>query len=529
MKNRLKLFFILINLNIFAKNPLEPLTLTKFIDPLPIIPISQPKCFIKGIPVYELEMTQFKQKLHSELPSTTVWGFNGITPGPMILTFQTKPVFVKWINHLPTKHIFSPVTDFTPSDYVKGIPEVRTVTHLHGGLTPATFDGYPEDWITQGNSVLFFYPNSYRPFFTFYHDQAIGITALNVYAGLSGLYLIKSLCNKYFNLPSSKYDIALSIQDRSFFDDGSLDLTFCGNTAMVNGKIWPFLEVEPRKYLFRIVNSSNNRIYRFSLSNNQSFFQVGTDGGFLDKPVEINEFILAPAERIEVILDFSNHKDEIITLINDFPCDAVELTEIMQFRVKLPLSSPDSSIIPNNLVNIDPTAQKLEKQATRTRNLTLDGPLNAKSLFLLTLKPFDAPFTENPELQTVEIWNLINLTMNIHSIHLDLVDFKIINRIPFDVNKYKSDRDNGILGPIETYFTGPPIPPDDYEIGWKDTVRANPGVITRITMKWETFAGRYVWHCHILAHEDYDMIRPLEVVKSFQARLMNKYCPNFFT
>lgn len=322
-------------------------------------------------------------------------------------------------------------------------------------------------------------------------------------------------------MPSGEYEIPLLIQDRSFNKNGSLFYPaeppqpvpgvfpsvvpiFLGNTILVNGKVWPYLNVEPRKYRFRILNGSNSRTYTLRLSNGQKFYQIGTDGGLLESPVELDALTLMPAERADVIIDFSGSKGKYIILTND---DTDENTSnVMQFRVVLPLKGKDTSTIPEILY---PFERLNENMASKVRNLTLDAVPDryGRPSFQLDGKMWHDPVTEMPELGSIEIWNLLNLTAFPHPIHVHLVQFQILDRRPFDVARYRNAG--------EIIFTGDPIPPDPNEMGWKDTVRATPGQITRIIAKFDGYTGDYVWHCHILEHEDHDMMRPFRVIKSY--------------
>lgn len=249
------------------------------------------------------------------------------------------------------------------------------------------------------------------------------------------------------------------------------------------------------------------------------FHVIGVDGGLLERPVTVNEIILAPAERVDVILDFTAFQNETFTLTNSAPTpfpggdppDA-NTSVIMQFRVVLPLSSPDRSRIPPRLVNVK---NLKPAKAVRTRDLTLNERMDHGRLIALlgtrNLTGRPQPYTwgdsttEIPILNTREIWRLINTTEDTHPIHLHLVRFQILDRQPYDVARFEATG--------ELVFTGPPEPPADYERGFKDTVRANPGQVTRIIARFGDFAGSYVWHCHILEHEDNEMMRRMEVVR----------------
>jgi spore coat protein A len=510
--------------------------LSKFVDELPIPPILKPRWKDQFYTYYEVNMTEFKQSLHRELNDTTVWGYEGSYPGPTIEVERGEIVFIKWINNLPDKHLF-PV-DYTVHGAHKDVPEVRTVVHVHGACVESESDGYPEAWFTKGfkqvgryfRKQVYRYDNCGHDSTLWYHDHALGITRLNVYAGLAGFYLIRDQHDRLLNLPSGQYEIPLMIQDKTFNKDGSLYYPkqpdkpipeletsiipeFVGDTIIVNGKVHPYLKVEPRKYRFRLLNASNTRFFRMKLDSEQLMYQIATDGGFIQHPIGVKEIMLAPAERIEVIIDFTNFEGKYIIMTNDapapFPTGNGNLINentgtVMQFRVILPLSSVDTSVIPAYMMPVPKISEQL---ASKVRYLTLNDNMDkyGREFMLLDNKQWDATITENPKLGSTEIWCLINLTTDTHPIHLHLIDFQILDRRDFDVERYKKEK---II-----HYTGPTLPPEPQERGWKDTVRANPNQVTRIIMKFGPYTGLYVWHCHILEHEDYEMMRPYIVIR----------------
>ena len=509
-----------------SPQPLDPARLKKFVDSLPIPRVLRPKRIAKGIPQYEVTMTAFRQKLHRGLPPTYLWGYNHTYPGPTFEAGTGQPISVKWINHLPTRHFLPVDTNIHGADM--GAPAVRAVVHLHGGHVPPESDGYPESWFTPGNSATYLYPNNQPAMPLWYHDHALGITRLNVYAGLAGLYLIRDSAENALNLPRGRQEIPLLIQDRAFNTDGSLfypvsDLPVSpehpgpwvpesfGNAILVNGMVWPHLAVEPRKYRFRIYNGSNARFYNLSLSSGQPFFVIGSDGGLLETPQGMTQLLVAPAERVDVVVDFTSLRGMNIQFTNDanapFPGgDPVDehTSQVMEFRVMRHTSSRDTSILPPFL---RPVPRISESSATLLRDLTLveqaDADDNPTGSFLNGMT-WDDPVTESPQLGSTEIWRLINLTDDTHPIHLHLVQFQVLDRQPFDEEAYEATS--------QIVFTGPPLPPEPNEMGWKDTVRANQGAVTRLIARFTDYAGRYVWHCHILEHEDNDMMRPYVVV-----------------
>ncbi|MGH9618373.1 MAG: multicopper oxidase domain-containing protein, partial [Bryobacteraceae bacterium] len=246
-----------------------------------------------------------------------------------------------------------------------------------------------------------------------------------------------------------------------------------------------------------VLNASNGRFYYFSLSNGQTFYQIGCDQGLLPAPVPLKGLALAPAERADLLIDFRGQGGRSIVMKSD-------AYTIMQFRVASS-GTRETSSFPATLRPVRKTA---ETEAVRTRLLRLgevDDPDMYPIRMLLNQTRWRAPVSENPVLDSVEIWSFVNVTDDAHPIHLHLVRFQILDRRPFDVFTYLNFR--------QVRYTGQPIPPSVNEAGWKDTVRADPGMVTRIIVKFEKFSGRYVWHCHILEHEDNEMMRPYNVLR----------------
>jgi spore coat protein A len=341
-----------------------------------------------------------------------------------------------------------------------------------------------------------------------YHDHAMGINRLNIYAGLAGGYIIRDGKEDALNLPKGKFEIPLVLCDRFLLRDGSLDYPVSGepespwvpevfgNVMTVNGKVTPFLDVEARKYRFRILNASNGRFYHLSLSSKQPFQQVGTDQGLLPAPLALQDFVLAPAERLDVVVDFKDHAGEQIVLNNDaFP--------MMQFRVGGAKVSDPSSLP----ASLRPVPKIPESEAVQTRAMVINEYMDRggeSMLMLLNGSHWSTPITERPKLNSTEIWSIGNPTEDSHPIHVHLVRFQILDRRPFDETTYKNTGQMRFIGPVE--------PPEPYEAGWKDTVRAHSMMLTRFIMRFEGYPGKYVYHCHVLEHEDNEMMRPYEVV-----------------
>jgi spore coat protein A len=273
---------------------------------------------------------------------------------------------------------------------------------------------------------------------------------------------------------------------------------YFGNAVLINGKLLPYLDVQPRKYRFRVLNASNGRFYFPSFENSMPFHQIGTDQGLLPAPVEVTRLSVAPGERADVVVDFTDHPGQRF-LLQDLG------HTLMQFRVS-PERVADPSVLPPTL---RPVPRMAESTAVRTRKLTLeevDNLVSEPMIHLLDGKRWHEPVSEKPILGTTEIWEFLNLTDDAHPIHLHLVRFQILDRRPIRISDYIYDN--------KLTYTADAVPPEPNEAGWKDTVRATPGASTRIIVKFEGYTGRYVWHCHILEHEDNEMMRPYEVVAS---------------
>ena len=549
--------------------------LTPFVDPLPIPDVIQPDNDPRPgqRPFYKVTMQVAKQKLHRDLPKTTVWGFNGLYPGATFETRRGQPIDVVWQNNLPKRQHMFPIDDTLHGDEPDQ-PPVRTVVHLHGARVLPTSDGYPEAWFTNGfgqtgpffQNRIYSYPNDQQAATLWYHDHALGATRLNNYAGLSGLYILRDAVEDALNLPRGDFEIPLIIQDRLFDPDGALVYPvvdtggdpdprvppiwipeFFGDTVLVNGKVWPYLEVEPRKYRFRILNASNARFYRLTLQEARAdgtptgrpgplFIQIGSDLGFLPRPFPQPQITIGNAERYDVIVDFSRQQGKNFVMTNDanapFPDgDEIVPPNVMLFKVTRSLRRRDTSVVPP-FVPHEPLLEPSD--ATRTRDLVLSeldspDPFGNPIIGLINA-PWKDPVTEDPRAGSVEIWRLINVTEDAHPIHIHLVHFRVLDRQPFDTSGIDTSVSPPVI-PMPLMFTGARVQPKDEpasrsylrndQDAFKDTVKALPGEVTRVIARFELPTGtrvrpgdrfRYVFHCHILEHEDNDMMRPYDVV-----------------
>jgi FtsP/CotA-like multicopper oxidase with cupredoxin domain len=374
---------------------------------------------------------------------------------------------------------------------------------------------------------------------------------------LAGFYIITNTSDPVEKLlPQGQYEVPLAIQDRSFYNDGSLyypteglnpsihpywQNSFLGNTIVVNGQAWPNMDVKQGLYRFRILDGSNSRFYQISLSNGMAFTQIGTDGGYLKAPAQMTSELIAPGERVDILVDFSNVPAGQKIILENFAGassteqDAQTTGHIMQFTVtgeKGAASKPLPSNLNPTLTGDYPTLP----QPSKTRILTLTdiaGP-NGSAMLLLDGQTWSATVSEKPKLGSTEDWVIVNPTMDAHPIHIHLVQFQIVKRQAFATLSYM-DKWTSLNGDpplnhttvnvpsIDPYLAGQPTGPTASEQGWKDTVVVNSGEVVIIRLRWAEQNGNpfpfdatagpgYVWHCHMLEHEDNEMMRPYVVV-----------------
>ena len=521
---------------------------------------------------------------------------------------------------------------------------IPAVAHLHGGEVPPVLDGGPDAWFTEtggytghayypgpgggGNESVYRYPNTQEAAPLWFHDHVLGGTRLNVYAGLAGAYV---LTDPDLDLPPGLHPVGLQqgidgtidylvplvIQDRSFDANGQFLIPnvglnpehpfwvpeFVGDTIVVNGKVWPFLDVEPRRYRFLVINGSNARAYELFLTNPVTkangpvIWQIGTDGGYLDAPARIDpnaakpaiaKLTILPGERADLVVDFSGFEGQTLRLRNtarhpypkgDAPQGST-VGQVMLVRVGRTSSvGSDHSYDPASGIPLrppmvrlaDPAAGALAAGVTpaKTRQLTLNEVIGAGGPLEILLnnttwdgvtphgprddfEPIgnDEYISEFPAEGTTEVWEVVNLTADAHPIHVHLTQVQLLNRQAFNVNKYTKAYEatfpTGVYTPrfgpplnydtgnaralggnpdITPYLQGPARPPDPNEAGWKDTLRMLPGEVTRFVVRYtptddpvespgpypfDPDAGEhgFVWHCHIIDHEDNEMMRP---------------------
>ena len=432
-----------------------------FAAALPIPPVLRPSGRKDGRDLYELTMrTSNAPILRGK--KTPVWGFNGRFPGPTIKVTKGEPVIVRQINRL----------------------RVNTTIHLHGGHVPANQDGHPTDVIEPGDRKDYRYPNDQDAATLWYHDHTHHATSRNVYKGLAGLYIIEDPDERELNLPRGRFDIPLIIQDRSFKKDGSFRFrdkhdNVLGDVYLVNGKPVPHLKVANRKYRFRILNASNSRIYRLKLDSGQPMTQIASDGGLLAAPVMTSTITLAPAERVEIVMDFSMLPiGSSVVLQDNVGPTPLDNRPVMRFEVDREVE--DTSSLPGTLRTIQPLGP-----SDKERLFTLRLDAN-RGRWLINGKTFSMGRVDaRPRLGTTETWAFENVSNQSHPMHIHLVMFQVL------------DRDG--------------MPAGGGEKGWKDTVRVDSGETVRVAMRFRKHTGRYVFHCHNLAHEDHGMMAQMQV------------------
>jgi len=453
--------------------PVASPSVVRFSRPLAIPPVLAPTQSTGTTDFYRIVQRPADVQILPGL-TTRIWGYNGITPGPTIVAHQGRSAVVTQVNHLG----------------------IETTTHLHGADVAPQFDGPPLRLVEPGERFIHQYTNVQPAATLWYHDHAHMHTGRNVYMGLAGFYLLGDATDDALPLPKGQFDIPLAIQDRLFNADGSLFYSetvahqgVFGDTIIVNGVPFPFLQVARRKYRFRVLNGSNARNYRLKLSTGDPFKVVSTESGFLAHPVDVPEILLQPAERYSFVIDFASYPiGTQVILQNVFtpnafgdPFDPAKVNQIMRFDVTANASDPSS--VPADLAPL-PVLNEADAVATRDWhfNVMADGRWAINGL------RFDASrFDAQPTLGTVEIWRFINPSSAwVHPIHPHLVHFLILDR-------------NG-------------APPQPYERGPKDTVALGPGETVRVIMRFEHFRGPFVFHCHNLEHEDHEMMTQYKVV-----------------
>jgi FtsP/CotA-like multicopper oxidase with cupredoxin domain len=573
--------------------------LTKFLDPLRVPPV------IKVAEEHErhgLEMTAQETfvRLHSELPRTPVWAYEGHFPGPTIEVRRGQRLRVAWQNAVrgavPLTAVDVDAAEATAGPGRDGAaprPDVAAlppwlVVHLHGAHTGAVNDGWPENAVLPGEAQPAEYLNDQPATSLWYHDHAMAITSVNVMAGLAGMYVIRDDEEDALQLPRGRQEVPLIICDRNLDtnDDGELTgdllykliisapdptapptdpaerrVPFGGPFTLVNGVIWPHLQVDARWYRFRMLNASNHRPYTFELHDENgalvegALHQIGSDGGLLPVPASLDRLTLAPAERADVLIDFSAFRGESLTLVNTRPLPVTPdipstlNPDVMQFRVnarpvrdrfRLPATlSPSFVPITHDTLPPEHEHRWLVLTALRGHHAELwemreiehapagmpvDGivqiqlPGQSRPTTLQRIsRAFEDAANFYVERDGWEQWKFLNLSPIAHPMHIHLVSFQALSRDRYDIASF-DDLVGGTSAPV-TFVGAGTLEPG--EMGWKDTILVDgsqPGQVpplgdlVSVAARFVEGNGRYVYHCHILEHEDAGMMRTFVVM-----------------
>ncbi|WP_020580305.1 multicopper oxidase family protein [Actinopolymorpha alba] len=463
--------------------------------PLPIPDVLKPTSTSPTTDYYDLPVRVAEQEILPGL-RTRIWGYAGQFPGPTLEARRGRRIVVRQRNELP----------------------VPVVTHLHGGRTPPESDGYPTDLLLPARGDFpsgmpdprakvvrgqrtYEFPLDQRAATLWYHDHRMDFTGPQVWRGLAGFFVVRDDEDDALPLPKGAKDVPLMICDRAFAADGSLSYPaldaslrsrpgvreayaggVLGDVILVNGAPWPEFEVARTRYRFRVLNASNARRYELALdpapSESSAFVQVGTDGGLLERPATRETLTLAPAERLDVVVDFAAYPvGTTIVLRNRAGKDSA--AQVMRFRVVR--NERDDSAVPNRLSRIerlDPARAKV------TRDLRFEsGEVHGHTGWTINGKAFDPTRMDaRPKLGSTEIWRL---TSDIaHPVHLHLVHFQVLS---IDGRKVR-------------------------DLAWKDTHDLQAAQTVEVIARFDGYRGRYAFHCHNLEHEDMAMMGNFEVV-----------------
>jgi spore coat protein A, manganese oxidase len=447
---------------------------------------------------FRMTMRAAKVQVLPGFPKTTIYGYDGMTPGPTIKARRGRRTVVRHINGLP-RVAFSGYKPWTS-------------VHLHGSASLPQFDGYASDITNPGEFKDYHYPNIQPARTLWYHDHGVHHTAENAYMGLAAQYHIHDEHEQSLPIPHGRYDVPLILRDAIFAKDGSLihdddgHSSLYGDVILVNGRPWPVMKVERRKYRFRVLNASISRSFRPALSTGDPFTVIATDAGLMPHPQEVTEYRHGQAERYEIVIDFANHKVgdkiELRNLSNPNNIDFQHTDKIMMFEVAGNASRLTDNVIPEVL---DPgkkdfynpmklSASDATGVGASLRVLRGAGIWSINGQTWHDIEDSDYKMTvANPQLDEIQIWELENPGGGwFHPLHIHLIDFKVLSR-------------NG----------QPPFP---YERGPKDVVYLGENEKVRVVARFGPQTGRYMVHCHNLVHEDHDMMVQFNVGKAYSNR-----------
>ncbi|WP_157122238.1 multicopper oxidase family protein [Nocardia violaceofusca] len=495
-------------------------------------------------------------RFHRDLGVAPTWSYgNAPYLGPTVEAQVGEAIELTFTNTLGA-HLFSSEVDTAldgTTDQDRVAP--RVAVHLHGAVTPPDMDGHPEDTFRPGATKIYRHHNRQDAATLWYHDHAMGITRLNVVAGLAAFYLLRDeydtgTASNTLGLPSGEFEIPLAIADRRFNEDGSLRFKtvrwiqegrweggMFGDLITVNGVVHPRLSVARGMYRFRVLNASNFREYRLSFSNRTRFWVIGNDSGLLDEPAYIDEAAIAPGERLDIVADFTGlGAGDTVELMNTY--------EYPRGEAEIIGAQTISSLV--RFIGIGTTgftaAPPVTLRGGRKQSPALPAARTAERRRIITLSqrpvttwpPFtnvmnnlcyhDDPVPE-PRQGSTEIWDFVNISPDSHPMHLHLVHMRILDRQPLDALGYLAANPAPPIGTFwapepDRFLNGAPEPPHLWETGAKDTVTCPAGMVTRVSITFPTadelgfdpdamfhsgdhmMMQGYVWHCHLIDHED---------------------------
>jgi spore coat protein A, manganese oxidase len=473
---------------------------------------------LPGVDFYE--MTMMEQAVDvltvpggKVYPKTRIWGYNGITPGPLLSIEQGRKAIVRQINGM--KGVRHPTLGYEPV----------TSVHLHGSASLPEYDGYASDVTKPGEFKDYHYPNIQDARTLWYHDHGVHETASNAYMGLAAQYHLHDANERGLGIPvGTKYDVPLTVRDAIFGADGQLiyndnsESSVMGDVILVNGKPWPKMQVEQRKYRFRILNGSVSRSYKFALSTGDAMTVIATDGGLMPKPQPVASFRHGMAERYEIIIDFSKYTVgqrvilKNLSLPNNVDFDSTR--QIMAFDVVGPATSQEGNGPIPSVLNPNMEVMGLQDRAgapDHTLELVRTNgswTVNGTTWIDVVNSKYGNPICSEAPGAT-EIWEIKNSSGGwFHPFHIHLVDFKILSRngrppFPYEMGP----KDVVYVGENETVRValtmGGPNNPKAKALYDEESARltAELGVATTGLR-----TGRYMMHCHNLVHEDHDMM-----------------------
>ncbi|MFD4369181.1 multicopper oxidase family protein [Rhodococcus sp. NPDC058521] len=546
---------------VFSSPHLEP-----FRQSLPILPVL-------GGSSIELQARSTMHSFHPDLPSSPALAYGGEDYlGPTVEAEVGTATTVAYRNDIADNPFADDVDTSLHGLSDHDRTDVPTSLHLHGGSTPPESDGHPELTQRRGQELAHRFPNGQEASALWYHDHAMGVTRLNLYAGLAGMFLLRDqydtgAVGNPLGLPAGEFEIPLVLQDKIFTESGrqsvrsyvlapqgTWDVATPGDVGVVNGKVWPELEVARGLYRFRVLNAASFSVWNLHFGNRMRFWVIGMEGGLLDSPVPTDHVRLGPGERADLVVDFGGlAAGDTVELCNDEPVPlgvAQRGVRVMPrfcrflvsgargFTAPVPETLRGRSGAPSRLAEIA-RPQRVRNVSVMQLSDLLASPSITMSLNNLHYTTEDI---EMPRQGTVEQWNIVNITAEPHPIHLHLVMFRVLGRQTIDTTGLMEAHPIPAVGTRWTpdpdpFVIGPQSAPMPWETGSKDTVIADPNSVTRIVVRFPTAdelgfdpdavfgAGThhhgghaaplqgYVWHCHMLDHEDHDMMLRYRLVQ----------------